>query len=144
MFSQSGTNTPVPSSKNNAPLPIHDTICESITWVNDWFSPSFINVNTVSFSTENQAGNGSTDPQFIGNNTGSSLHLKGWFKTNQNHRQDTLKQAPINSCFDLTSSKWKYLKTTTTNEDVTDSDELDKDTESVKREDTAADFGNTI
>ena len=59
MFSQSGTNTPVPQSKN-VPVPIHDTIGESITWVNEWIS---------------MEGQGS-----------NSLQLKAWVKTNQSHK----------------------------------------------------------
>lgn len=80
MFSQSGTNTPVPQSRN-VPVPIHDTIGESITWINDWFS----------FDQDGQGAN--------------SLQLKGWVKTNQSHKTTSHK-----SFINLNDQKWQYLK----------------------------------
>ncbi|CAD1808714.1 hypothetical protein FOB58_000596 [Candida parapsilosis] len=68
MFSQSGTNTPVPQSRN-VPVPIHDTIGDSITWVNERFSFDQDGTN--------------------------SLQLKGWVKTNQSHK-NTLPKSYLN------------------------------------------------
>ncbi|KAI5969946.1 hypothetical protein CANMA_000986 [Candida margitis] len=99
MFSQSGTNTPVPSSRN-VPIPIHDTIGESITWINDWFSPDF---NHADKGEEIQNAN--------------SLQLKGWVKTNQNHKSNTLRNG-LNSYIELNQSKWSYLKKETKQEET--------------------------
>ncbi|KAI5951627.1 hypothetical protein KGF54_004701 [Candida jiufengensis] len=128
MFSQSGTSTPVPSSassQNKNVIPIHDQINDSITWVYDWYSPNFNNPFSNNMTNGNyniDTNNGSTINDSTTANTTNiqndnlqnfnSLKLKGWFKTNFNHKSNTFKQQILtnDSYLNLNSNKWKYLK----------------------------------
>ncbi|CAK9435513.1 uncharacterized protein LODBEIA_P02400 [Lodderomyces beijingensis] len=138
MFSNSESNTPAPTSKN-ATVPIHETIGESITWVNDWFSPNFNSLNTSNMLLSN-AGSESCEPQYLNSNNANSLQLRGWFKTNHNHKPGDFKTQEGHDFLDLSSSKWRYLKNL--GEDAMDSDL--KVNEKVKKESAASEYGNTI
>lgn len=83
MFSASGTNTPIPY---NANTPFHEQLGETVTWIRDWYSP---NLDLESDSTID------------------TVKLKGWFKTNINHKNDPSIKLSINDTLDI--EKWKYL-----------------------------------
>ncbi|WLF77136.1 hypothetical protein PVL30_000845 [Lodderomyces elongisporus] len=137
MFSQSGTGTPVPTNAKNAPVPIHDTIGDSVTWVYDWYSPNFNEANTGAI-VMSKTGRESTEIQYLNNNNIGPLQLKGWFKTNHNHKSGFAKyDQDANATLDLTEAKWQYMRKFS-NEDIVEKEALVRSNNSaVKTEDTA-------
>ncbi|RCK55899.1 hypothetical protein Cantr_05785 [Candida viswanathii] len=125
MFSQSGTQTPVPSSQHGNQLQkiqFHEVLGETVTWVNDWYLPNLSNspsrhIDTTTAATTgaaaaaaaaavlSQAGLAEDDSATPA--ISDSIRLKGWHKTNINHKQSSNVLNP-NDILDL--SKWKYFK----------------------------------
>lgn len=88
MFSQSGTNTPIPSNVNV--VQYHEQLGETVTWVKDWYSPNL---------TSNSSEDGISD----------SVRLKGWFRTNMNHKNSSSLSYSHQDVLDL--NQWRYHKT---------------------------------
>lgn len=81
MFTASQSQTPVPSA-----APYHEKLAETVTWVRDWYTP---------------------DLSSTSDNVPSLIKIKGWFKTNINHKAATSLKLSQDDVLDL--SKWKYL-----------------------------------
>lgn len=126
MFSQSGTQTPVPSSQHGNQLQkiqFHEVLGESITWVNDWYLPNLCNnsnqldstisnIPTANTTTTTTTSSSSLNQTGLDDDIGTPaisdlIILKGWHKTNINHKQSNNILNP-NDILDL--SKWKYFK----------------------------------
>lgn len=84
MFSHSQSQTPIPTQGQ-----YHEKLAETVTWVKDWYIPQ------LPSSSE-------SIPQ--------SIRLKGWFKTNINHKSSTQLRLSSDDVIDLSS--WKYIKDT--------------------------------
>lgn len=83
MFSASGTNTPIPF---NANTPFHEQLGETVTWIRDWYSPNLDLESETTIDT---------------------VKLKGWYKTNINHKNNPSIKLSVDDTLDLES--WKYL-----------------------------------
>lgn len=110
MFSQSGTQTPVPSSQHGNQLQkvqFHEVLGETVTWVNEWYLPNLITSSNLGESNVivNQP---SLEDDSATPAISDSIRLKGWHKTNINHKQSNNVLNP-NDILDL--STWKYFKT---------------------------------
>ncbi|KAK6456790.1 uncharacterized protein RJT20DRAFT_126846 [Scheffersomyces xylosifermentans] len=87
MFSQSGTNTPISSGFNA--VQYHEQLGETVTWIKDWYTPNLSNTSSDDAIAE-------------------SVKLKGWFKTNINHKNTASLNANPHDTLDL--NEWKYYK----------------------------------
>ncbi|KAK6200095.1 uncharacterized protein RJT21DRAFT_40256 [Scheffersomyces amazonensis] len=95
MFSNSGTSTPVLSNNTTTMQyninPHHEPLDDTVTWVKDWYSPAL-----------------TTSAQDDGTSLVESVKLKGWFKTNLNHKKPNRNNYNPNDILDL--NQWKYYK----------------------------------
>ncbi|KAG7665461.1 uncharacterized protein J8A68_001149 [[Candida] subhashii] len=125
MFSKSGTNTPNPSSSINK-IQYHEQLDETITWIKDWYSPNL-----------------STDPLSQEDAMNDAVRLKGWYKTNINHK-NSKNQLTYNPVDTLDLNQWRYYKEidntstnidndSSTNETNDDNMEIDKELGSAIR-----------
>lgn len=92
MFSHSQSQTPIPSG-----IQYHEKLAETVTWVKDWYTPQ------LTLNTENV-------PNLI--------RLKGWYKTNINHKAGTSLRLSEDDVLDL--SNWKYGHSTPQEVNVVD------------------------
>lgn len=151
MFSHSGTQTPVSASYQQQLQPhqlqnkvqFHEQLDETITWINDWYSPNLINNSNVkeinysksgqfvSYSVDtNKTHQGQSNRVSAINNfeeesstpaINDSVRLKGWHRTNLNHKQgdnnENSNNLNPNDVLDLT--KWRYFNEFNQNENNT-------------------------
>lgn len=80
MYSHSQSQTPIPSG-----ISYHEKLAETVTWVKDWYTPQ------LTLTSENV-------PNLI--------RLKGWFKTNMNHKAASTLRLSQDDVLDL--ANWKY------------------------------------
>ncbi|KAL6453277.1 hypothetical protein SBY92_004844 [Candida maltosa Xu316] len=142
MFSQSGTQTPVPSSQQPQAhkVQFHEILGETVTWVNDWYLPNLTNSPTpiVALNTTEVNLPANLDEDRATPAISDSIRLKGWHKINKNHKQDTAVLNP-NDILDLT--KWKYFREPLRDDD----DEGPVEPENpIKKEEAVREFGEAI
>lgn len=81
MFSQSQSQTPIPAGN------YHEKLADTVTWVNDWYVPALSSNNETTMA--------------------SLMRLKGWFKTNKQHKVINDLAIQDNEVLDL--SQFPYL-----------------------------------
>ena len=151
MFSHSGTQTPVSASYQQQSQPhqlqnkvqFHEQLDETITWINDWYSPNLINNNTIRDANYNKSGQFvhysvdtnkghqghsnrvSTINNFEEENStpavNDSIRLKGWHRTNLNHKHGESNEHynNLNPSDVLDLNKWRYFNEVNQNENNT-------------------------
>ncbi|RLV92546.1 hypothetical protein JA1_003084 [Spathaspora sp. JA1] len=117
MFSKSGTNTPVPggaTASNLHKIQYHEPLDETITWIKDWYCPNLS--NDLSDDAIND-----------------SVRLKGWYKTNINHKNGNVLYNPDDV---LNLNDWKYYRDTPMSKETsgqTSSEDSNMDIDEVKK-----------
>ncbi|EGW35161.1 uncharacterized protein SPAPADRAFT_48195 [Spathaspora passalidarum NRRL Y-27907] len=124
MFSKSGTNTPIPGGVAHInKIQYHEQLDETITWIKDWYSPNLS--NDLSDDAIND-----------------SVRLKGWYKTNINHKNgNSLAYNPDDV---LNLNEWKYYTESTSMTDSNQSSSSDSSNGSAMDVDEVKQLGAAI